>query len=439
MSFLRNAGSLAATSVVSIPVALVTSVILARYLGPEDMGFYSILQRFSTIAFVFCLLGSQSASIYRHRGARIDAAVVAGVSLFIVLCASSLASLALFALGEWITGIALSGAPILAYYIALLTIPAQTVGRLMMSFARGLDRFGLSNGYLLGVGVGTCAALSVGFMVYGVGLVGALSIVAGVHFASTLAISARILSSIGLRFEAFTRELVETLRYGMKSQAQVILTQLHENIDVLILAVLLDAPDQVAFYAIATGVVNRIKILPASIANALLPHVASQTQEQAARLTARASRNTFAWVWGIALAAGAAAPIVVPWAYGEDFASVVRPILILLPATIFLSTNSLLARYFMAINRQGVVVRTQACSTTLNVCLNLTLIPIWGIDGAAFSSLTSYGAELLLITAAFRRNSGIPLRHVFVLDRDDLREYARRARALRSRRSGPGA
>jgi O-antigen/teichoic acid export membrane protein len=433
MSFLRNAGSLAATTLVSIPIGLLTSVILARYLGPQDMGFYSVLQRFSTIAFVFCLLGSQSASIYRLRGARTEAAVVATTSLFIVLSSSLLATLVLFLLGGRISNAALGGTPMLAYYLAVITIPAQTVGRMMMSFARGLDRFALSNGYLLAIGIGTCVALTIGFGVYDVGLIGALAIVAGVHFASTMAVCTRVLSITGLTLRTSVHELVETTRYGLKSQAQAILTQVHENVDVLILAALLDAPEQVAFYAIATGVVNRIKILPSAISNAFLPHVAGLPPHQAAVLAARASRHSFAWVCLLAISAALAAPLVVPWAYGRDFVSVVHPILILLPATIFLSTNGLLARYFMAINRQGVVVRTQSCSATLNIGLNFLLIPIMGIAGAAIASLVSYAAELLLITTAFRRASNLPLRQVFILDRNDCREYLQRAKALRRR------
>lgn len=436
MSFLRNASSIAATSAIVIPVGLITSVLLARFLGPEDMGFYAVLQRFGSLAFVFCLLGTQSASIYRLRNARIAPAIVAGTALAIVVSTSATVTALLYGIGGWVSAEALGGVPIAAYVISLIAIPAQAIGRMMMSFARGLDRFGLSNSYLLSVAIGTCIALGIGFFVFGVGLIGAVSIAAAVHVVSTLAITARILTAVGLRFESLRRELGAMTRYGIQSHAQVILTQVHENIDVLILAALLEAPDQVAFYAIATGVVNRIKILPASIANALLPLAASLSPHEAAKLTARAARHTFTWVWGVALAAAVAAPIVVPWAYGEPFRAVVRPILILLPATIFLATNSLIARYFLAINHQRVVVGTQTCSTTLNIALNLVLIPQWGITGAAVASLTSYGTELVLITAAFRRNSGVPLRRVFLLDRADLRDYAERAKSLRARHRG---
>lgn len=431
MGFLRNAGSLAATSLIGIPIGLATSVILARALGPEEMGFYSILQRFVAIAFILCLLGTQSASIYRLRGAHVTPSLVATTSLSIVLASSLSVTAALFLGGVWLSTTVLGDPPLMTYYIALVGIPAQAVGRMLMSFARGLDRFALSNAYLLSIWIGSLVALSMGFAFFGIGLFGAVGIVTGVHVGSTLLLGARIFYLTGIRMRTTATEITETVRYGIKSQGQVILTYLHENIDVVILASLLGAPDQVAFYAIATGIVNRIKILPASIANAFLPHVAGLDAVRAATLAARASRHSLVWICAIAIGGAAATPIVVPWAYGDNFGSAVRPILILLPATVFLSVNGLLARYFMAMNRQGVVIRTQSCSATLNICMNFALIPKFGIDGAALASLTSYGVEFAMIASAFRYSTGIPFRRILFLDLQDFREYANRASSLR--------
>ncbi|MCA8972667.1 MAG: oligosaccharide flippase family protein [Planctomycetes bacterium] len=439
MSFLRNAGSLAITSVVAIPIGFLTNVILARYLGPEEMGHYSVLQRFTTIAFVLCLLGIPSASIYRLRKTKIDARVVLSTSLSIVLCSSSVVTMILLGVGEWLSASALGSPPQLAYRVALLLIPAQATGQTMMAMSRALDRFALGNGYLLSVWIGSFVALSLGLIVFDFELVGALTLLSAVHLASTTYISVRVLAITGSRLRTSLRDVAETTRYGLKSQAQVVLTHLHENVDVLILAALLDAPDQVAFYAIATSIVNRVRILPASIANAFLPHVAGLDRGAAGELAARASRHSFVWIFSIALTAALATPIVIPLAYGERFQDVVRLILILLPATVFLSTSGLLARYFMAINHQGVVIRTQSCSTALNVALNLALIPKLGIDGAALTSLLSYAAELTLITAAFRRCSGIPVRRLFLLERGDWLDYRLRITSYWRRLNRPGS
>lgn len=439
MSLLRNAGSLAATSLVAIPTGLLMSIVLARYLGAEQMGFYYILQRFVTIGFVLCMMGTQSASIYRLRRARIEPRVVIVTSLAIVMTASLSATVLLFVGSEGVRTLVLGSPPLLAYYAAILSIPPQAVGRMLMSFARGLDRFALSNAYLLATWVGTCAAVSIGLAAFDLELLGAVAVVSGVHCLATLFTAVRVLSATGLGGRTGRHEIRETLRFGFKSQAQSILTHLHENVDVVILAALIDDPGRVAFYAIATSIVNRIKILPSAVANALLPHVAGQEREAAAETAARAARHSFFWTCVLAGALACIAPFAVPWAYGQDYFGVVRPILILLPATIFLAVNSLLARYFMASNEQGVIVRTQSCSTSLNVALNFILIPLLGVDGAALASLVSYGTEMILITTAFRQRSGIPWTRVLVLERGDMREYAIRYKALRQRRDSHGS
>lgn len=435
MSFTRNAVSLMATSAVVMPLGLLTNVVLARLLGAELLGGYSVLVNFATIGVLLSALGWPSATIYRIRREGIASPVVVATGL----AAMGAISLAVFTVGllaeELVLEHLLQGATPSAYRIGLALIPVQLYGRLFVALARGMDRFELANRYRIVLATGTVLAL---LIVLGTGdatLVEAIGALFSVYLISVIGLGIAVIKATGFARLASFSEALATLRYGIKSYAQSIAGQVHEQVDVLMLAAFSVDPAEIAFYAIAVGVVNRLKIIPESISAALFPHVAGIDPHDASLFAARATRHAVAWVWLSALAVGLAAPLIVPLVFGEVFVSSVVPILILLPGVAMLTTYSVLARYFMAVNKQGTTVRTQTVSTVLNIGLNVFLIPRMGILGAALSSLISYGVEMLLIVLAFRVDSGVPLCDTLIVKNADLMEY--RAR-LASMRAGPG-
>jgi O-antigen/teichoic acid export membrane protein len=101
-----------------------------------------------------------------------------------------------------------------------------------------------------------------------------------------------------------------------------------------------------------------------------------------------------------------------------------------------LSVYAILSRFFMAIDRQQVNIVTQIASTTMNVVLNLWMIPRYGIVGAAAASLASYGLEAVLVGAAFRVQGGQRLRSTFVPGREDVAVYTDRISPWLRRRTG---
>ena len=99
-----------------------------------------------------------------------------------------------------------------------------------------------------------------------------------------------------------------------------------------------------------------------------------------------------------------------------------------------------LARYFVALGRQRVNIATQALAVTVNIALNLVLIPQHGVVGAAIASLVSYSLEAVLIAVSFMRASGQGFRETFVFSWSiDSPPYLRRLRALRDRLRRPRA
>lgn len=435
MSFLRNATSVVAVSVAVVPLGLLSSIVLARFLEPELLGFYSVIVNFAAITVLVSQLGWPSAVIYRLRRAGTSSSTVASVGLVATTIIASIAVGACLLAEPLVMSKLLDGAPMQAYRIGLVLLPSQLFGRFFVSLARGCDRFDLANAYRLAVAAGILTALAVVLILGEGALVGAISALATAHATAAFVLGFFVLRLTGLTAALEAGEFAASLRFGFKTWAQTIAGQVHEQIDLFMLAALLGEPEQVAFYAIAISVVNRVKIIPEAFSAALFPHVSGMAPDQAAQFAARACRNSTAIVWLTAIVLGAIAPLLIPLIYGAAYAESVRPILVLLPASALLTTYMLLSRYFMSVDRQQVTIATQVVSTAANVALNLMLIPMYGILGAAAASLCSYSLEAALIVLAFRRASGVGFSALFVLQRSDFAALRQRLDAWRARRS----
>ena len=438
MSLVRNAASVFATSVVAAPFALLTSVILARLLSAEDLGRYGVIASAATIASLLIQLGWPSAAIYRLRRVGVRPALVTGAGLSSTLVVSGLAVALLLAFESQLLGALLEGAPRRAFRIGVALVPLLTLGRLMVGLARGMDRFDLANRYRVAVAIGTSALLALWLSFGEAVLLEAVTALVCVHAVSTAGLVAAVLRTTGFSLRFSTRELRESLRFGLKSYAQSLAGQIHEQVDVIMLGALLSRADPIAYYVVAAAVTRQLKMVPEAIAAALYPSAASLAPDDAARLAARAARHATFWVALIAAGVMAAAPLVVPWIYGDAFRTSLVPLWILVPGAALLTTHTLLARYFMALDRQQVTVTAQVLSVLLNVALNLWLIPRFGIIGAALASLGSYSFEAALMAVVFCRSSRTRFRDVFLLGSGDWLDYRDRLRSLARRKpAGP--
>lgn len=414
MTFLRNAVSLFLTSMASVGIGFGTGILLARFLSTDDRGTYGLVLTGAEIAMLLTQLGWATASIYRLRKLKSPPERVVSAALFMVVAASVFIVAVAIPLKALILSHAPPEFPEGAFWIALLLAPFLIMGMVFSGISRGLDRFAWQNTYQLSLKLGLFLTLGTILVLLRGGLMTTLCGLLGVQVLASLGLVGRVASFTGVARRIDLVEVWESAKFGLRSYLQALAGQIHERADILMIAWFVEDTSQVAFYAIAVTLVALVRMLPEAFAMALFPQLAGLPEEQAGGFTARVSRNTLFTTVVAVVGLAAVAPFVVPLVYGADYANSVPPLLILLPAIVFLSIYRVLARYFIALSRQRVNIVTQTISVIVNIGLNLVLIPRYGISGAALSSLFSYGLEAVMITVAFRRSSGCSLREMFV-------------------------
>jgi O-antigen/teichoic acid export membrane protein len=354
----------------------------------------------------------------------LTAAVFAALALCAVLFADSLRERFL------------SGGETALVYLALALAAADLFSGLWDAVARGIDRFDLRNADQIAIALVTLAATALALGVFHTGLVGVLLATAVARLAVLALFGALTLRRSGVELALDRQELGESLRFGAKSHLQTLLAKLHERVDVMLMAGLRVDPAQIAVYAVAVSVIDRLRVVPDSISSALLPKLATVSAPEMGPYTARVTRHLVFWVCASGLALAIAAPFLVPVLFGRPYAASVLPLFVLLPATAMLTVRSMVSNYFVAAGQPGFNAKVQALSVAVNVAANLWAIPRFGILGAAFASLVSYGVEAVATVIAFRSATRCGVGETLLVRRKDFDAYLGRMRRLRERLGG---
>jgi O-antigen/teichoic acid export membrane protein len=144
-------------------------------------------------------------------------------------------------------------------------------------------------------------------------------------------------------------------------------------------------------------------------------------------------RHALFIIFLLAVAAMVAAWIAFPLAFGTAYNDAVLAFWLLAPGIWIFGLGRIFSTFFTnALGRPRVPLLVAATSLGISVPLCVVLIPSLGMNGAAIATSASYAASMALAIVVFGRETGIPPRRMLLVTGDDLREYGRFLRHLRS-------
>ena len=423
MTLARNILTTLTARVAALGLALLSSIVLARALGPEGRGIFSLVLLLPEFVRTFALLGfDQANAVYaglepeRRRVLVWHSAALAG----------GLGGLITIAAMIWITvgapGFeALVQGPVWFYLLSLSILPGLMFVDYSWAILRGMNRIALLNI----VEVGTKAAslmlvvVFVGWM--DLGVAGAVWANVTIGIAGTGLIVA-LLSSIGVfGSPLFDRTLWKrTGKFAMPAHCVNVLQYLNYRIDQFMIAALL-SPVQLGFYVIAVDLAERLWILTGAVANALLPHLTNSPDRDPA-ISAVVARHVLVWTGAACLLVFALASVIIEFLYSAEYAEVVSPLRWLLPGILILTAGRVVIGELLAREKVCFAAGLSSIAVVANVAGNLLLIPHMGISGAALASSISYSVVALGVIWYYLRETGLPWR-VLMPRRNDLYAY----------------
>ncbi len=433
MKLARNILTTLSARIALMGVALISSMVLARVLGPEGRGLFALVLVLPELARSLALLGFEQANaVYAglvpegRRALVWQSAIVAAV----VGGGATLAGVYYLRLGA--PGLPkLLQVPLWLYLLTLTTVPLGMVADYWGAILRGMNRILMLNVVEVATKVG-------GLLLVVVFLVGLRRAVAGAVWANfltglgTVILMAILLRTVGawgkpeLNLPLWRR----TAGFAIPAHAGTIAAYLNYRIDEIIIAAMLPA-EQLGFYAIAVGLVERLWIAPGAVAMVLLPHL-TNTRERDPALSAVIARHVMVWVGAGCLVIFTFAGWVIRLLYTSDFTAAVAPLRWLLPGIFTLSIGKVLVAELLAQEKPRYTVWASTIAAVANVAANLVLVPRMGISGASLASSISYTLLSLILTWYYLRETHVPWT-ALVPRMSDLSVYAtlwRRSRPL---------
>jgi O-antigen/teichoic acid export membrane protein len=174
-------------------------------------------------------------------------------------------------------------------------------------------------------------------------------------------------------------------------------------------------------YAIGVTLAELVFLVPSSVTSALsgrLFNIDDKSNEKRT-ITCKTVKYTF-YISLIIIIIGISLLRFIPLIYGEEYSGAAEVTLILFTGIIFASIAKVSYSYFFVSGRPIVHLSFTFLSFTANIILNYFLIPVYGINGAAFASTVSYALYGSLYIIYFVVKEKFKPGDFFKIGRDDI-------------------
>jgi O-antigen/teichoic acid export membrane protein len=420
---------LVAQGITAVSGAL-TTVLVARLLGPSGTGSFTIALTVSLLLGVVGSLGLEAGmtflvssgrwSVHRALWSTQRAGAALGVAGGVLVVAVALVAPDAFGgLDLWM--VALVGA----------SVPFSLSWLLVRWLALTQDRYGA---FVVPFPLQSVLAL------VAIAVLAATSGVAGtiVGLAASQVLTAAIMLAWALRrladapaTDPVDRPLRAALGFGIKANASQALQFLNYRLDLFVLSAVAGSAI-VGQYSVAVAVTSVLIVAPQALASFVFPRVAELGAEGTPDAEGRRAALEASSVRHMVLITVLTVPLValvlvggVELLYGRDFRPAIELGLILLPGVAMFGLSFVLVAITNGRGRPGYSLVTAAIATPVTVLLYFLLIPSFEGEGAALTSTLSYGITFLLSAMFFRRVTGARILPLLLPTRAEVADYAR--------------
>ena len=393
-----------ATSRVAVTAAgAVTTIVLARVLGPAGWGQYAVALSLVVILVSATTLGLEHGITYFVSSgkwaarAAFDSAMAVAVTLGVVGAAAGLAV-------RIASPSAFAGLSVSLTAVAVVALPFALARVYTSYIALAIDRYEASMAMPAVLALLMVALAIPGALVFGVtGAVVAMTTATAVVGAAAFIWGRRRLPPA---VTARAGQLRRAISFGVKGYAANALQAINYRLDLFILAAVASR-EVVGNYALAVSVATLLWLLPEALSEVVYPRVArlSSGDDEATRdmVEAKSLRHVSLVVALGALILAAALELLVVPVFGETFRPAVNLGLILLPGACAIGISTVLAATVVGRGHPRYSLYGALITTPLTIATYVVLIPWLHATGAALASTLSYLATFILFSYFYRR------------------------------------
>ena len=382
-------------SVINLPLGLVITVILGRYLGAGELGLYRMTATIYGIAMLVAAIGIPAAMIkyvaeFKENRNKFNQIVSSGIitSLFLGIIFIAL----FYFLSSIFAGIFNMQGLVELLKILSPVFPFALVSSALLGLLNGIremKKYGMAT-IIQSV---LMVIVTVSLIYYGLGVAGAVIGVVLSSVGSCLFLILVTKNHFEITFSEYIPTTKRILKFGVQVYGATGMNMIKYQTDILLIGYFLTATD-VGYYAVAVGLSRFLWIIPQSIQTITYPtaseYWAKNNHSALNKMIDKVMKYNACILLPIGLGAGFFAMDIVTLIFGEGFIYAVLPLQILLVGTVISSIVSrAIGASLSAVGRPDLSLKVASISAIVNIILNILLIPILGISGAAIATAFS--------------------------------------------------
>jgi O-antigen/teichoic acid export membrane protein len=395
------------TRILLMGVSLVTSVVVARILGPAGRGFYAVAVAAGALGAQFGTLGLHTSNAYFVAKNPDKLPCLTGNTLAVAFGFGGIIVVVLGCiLSIWRGLLSIEGGLLV---LALLSIPFGLAYNLLQNLMIGVQD-------VRGYNVVEIASKSLPLILIGILLLAHAVTVASV-FSTTVIVMVICciwtVCRLSSRFEGgpqlSSAMFVQSIHYAIKAYLAATFCFLVLRADLFMVQHML-GPEQAGYYSIASTMADYVATLATVIGMILFPKLSALADNsRKLAMTQKASVGTALIMLPLVALASLLAKPVVSLLFGAEFTPASFAFVLLMPGMLFLGVHSVAVQFLNSIGYpRSVVIIWGACSI-FNIVANLWAIPHYGIAGASLvSSISYFLAFFFVLWVIYRTAQALP-------------------------------
>jgi O-antigen/teichoic acid export membrane protein len=394
------------SSLLIFVVRFATSIIVARTLGVEGKGVYTLVLTISSLLVMLLDFGLASALTYLVASGQYTPRQVLSFALWtslLVGIAGGLVFLVLYQL--FLSQSFLSGVPPLYIRWILLFLPLNVLTSFFLAILLGLQKIFAYNLVNISRAMLNLVLLVISTWI-SLGLSGAIMSWLLANLFACLIVFWFLRNEVRLIFSTPWKLLRSSLQYGIKSYPANIFTLFTYRLDTFFVNFYAGAAS-VGLYSTGVSSAELLWYVPNAISSALFPKSATLDKDVGAQLTARVCRQTLLIMIPLAIVSGLMGRILIPLFYGSNFTAAVIPFLLLLPGIVGMVLAKLIFANLSGSGMPQFATISSLLTFIATIVLDILLIPLYDIAGAAIASTIAYLLGSFLAVFWFSRQTGI--------------------------------
>ena len=391
---------------------------MARTLGVQGKGVYTLVLTISSLLVMLLDFGLASALTYLVASGQYRPKQILNFGLWMSLIVGVAGSLVFYGIYTlFLSQSFLSGVPPIFITWVLIFLPINLLTSLYLAIILGLQNIFAYNLVNISRAVLNLVILLLSSSI-GLGLPGAIWSWLIASLFACLMVFWFLRKDIKLILFSPRKILASSLHYGIKSYPANLFSLFTYRLDTFFVNFYAGATS-VGLYSTGVSSAEFLWYIPNAISSALFPKSATLDKDVGARLTAQVCRQTLLVTIPLAVVFGIIGRLLIPLFYGLNFSASVIPFVLLLPGIVGMVLSKIIFANLSGSGKPQFATYSSILTFAATIALDIVLIPIYDIAGAAIASTVAYLIGSFLAVFWFSRHTRIGWDQIIIPTRHD--------------------